>query len=49
MHKKRTNKQFRFNVATRNFDMNNVILDLGYDVNILPKKTREKMGKPKMV
>ena len=29
--------------------MNGVILDLGSDVNILPKKTWEKMGKPKMV
>lgn len=29
--------------------MNSAILDLGFDVNNLPNKTWEKMGKPKMV
>ena len=29
--------------------MNSVILDLVSDVNILPKKTWEQRGKPKMV
>lgn len=28
--------------------MDDVILDLGYDVNILSKKTWEQMGKPKL-
>jgi hypothetical protein len=29
--------------------MDNVILDLGSDVNVLPKKTWEMMGKPKLI
>ena len=29
--------------------MNNIILDVGSDVNILPKKTWEQIRKPKMV
>jgi hypothetical protein len=29
--------------------VDNVILDLGSDVNVLPKKTREMMGKPKLI
>lgn len=29
--------------------MNNIIPDLGYDINNLPKKTWDQMGKPKMV
>jgi hypothetical protein len=29
--------------------LDNIILDLGFDVNMLPKKTRELMGKPKLV
>ena len=47
--KRCTNKECRFNATIGNFDMNSVILDLGSDVNILPKKTWEQMGKPKMV
>ena len=49
VHKKCTNKGFRFNAYVGNFDMNSVILDLGFDVNTLPKKMWEQMGKPKMV
>jgi hypothetical protein len=30
-------------------DVDNVILDLGYDVNVLPKETWEMMGKPELV
>ena len=29
--------------------MGDVILDLGFDINILPNKTWENMGKPKLV
>lgn len=49
MRKKRTNRKFRFNVAIDDFDMDNIILDLGFDVNILPKKTWEEMGKSKLL
>jgi hypothetical protein len=31
------------------YDMDGVMLDLGFDVNILPKKSWEVMGKPKLV
>lgn len=48
-HKKCTNKVFRFNASTGNFDMNSIIVDLGSFVNTLPKTTWEKMGKPKKV
>jgi hypothetical protein len=31
------------------YDVENIILDLGSDVNVLPKKTWEMMGKPKLI
>jgi hypothetical protein len=31
------------------YDMDGVMLDLGSDVNILPKKSLELMGKPNLV
>jgi hypothetical protein len=37
LHRKRTNKEFRFSVQIGEYDVDNVILDLGYDVNVLPK------------
>lgn len=39
--KKHTNKEFKFNTEIGNFDMNSVLLDLGYNVNILPNRTWE--------
>ena len=47
--KKRTNGEFRFSAQIGEYDVDNVILDLGSDVNMLPKKTCEMMGKPKLV
>jgi hypothetical protein len=44
--KKITSKEFRLNANIGDFNMGNVILDLGSDVNILPKKTWEAMGEP---
>jgi hypothetical protein len=49
LHKKRTNGEFRFNAKIGEYDIDNVILELGSNVNVLPKKTREIMGKPKLV
>ena len=46
--KKRINREFKFKVEIGNYEMYDVILDLGYDVNILPKNTWEQMGKPKL-
>jgi hypothetical protein len=33
----------------RSYEMDGVMLDLGSDVNILPKKSWELMGKPNLV
>jgi hypothetical protein len=49
LRKKRTNGEFRFSAQIGEYDIDNVILDLGSDVNMLPKKTWEMMGKPKLV
>jgi hypothetical protein len=47
--RKRTNGEFRFSSQIREYDVDNVILDLGFDVNVLPNHTWEMMGKPKVV
>jgi hypothetical protein len=44
-----TNREFRFNAQIGEYDVDNVILDLGSYVNVLPKNTSEMMGKPKLV
>jgi hypothetical protein len=49
LRKKRTNKEFRLSAQIGEYDMDNVILDLGSDVNVLPRQTWEMMGKPKLV
>jgi hypothetical protein len=49
LHRKRTNEEFRFSAQIGEYDVDNIILDLGSDVNVLPKKTWELMGKPKLV
>jgi hypothetical protein len=49
LHKKRTNGEFRFSAQIGRYDVDNVILDLGSDVNVLPKQTREMIDKPKPV
>jgi hypothetical protein len=37
--KRRTNKEFRLNANIGDFNMGDIILDLGPEVNVLPKKT----------
>jgi hypothetical protein len=49
LHKKRTNREFRLSAQIGEYDVDNVILDLGSDVNVLPKKTWEMMGKTKLI
>lgn len=44
-----TKREFWFNAQIVEYDMGNIILDIIFDVNMLPKKTRELMGKPKLV
>jgi hypothetical protein len=41
LHKNRTNGEFRLSAQIREYDVDNIILDLGSDVNVLPKKTWE--------
>jgi hypothetical protein len=37
VYEKRTNREFRSNAQIGDYDMDNIILDLGHDVNVLPK------------
>jgi hypothetical protein len=47
--RKRTNGEFKFSAHIGEYDVDNVILDLGFDMIFLPKKKCELMGKPKIV
>jgi hypothetical protein len=47
--KQRSGREFRLNSHIDNYEISDVMLDLGSDVNILPKKTWEAMGKPKLI
>ena len=46
---KRTNGEFKFNAHIVEYDVDNVILYLGSDVNVLPKKTWETRGEPELI
>jgi hypothetical protein len=46
--KVRTGKEFRLVAQLDEFEIKDVMLDLGSDVNILPKKTWEALGKPQL-
>ena len=43
-----TGREMRLNAQIGDYDMDEVILDLGSKVNVLIKQTWELMGKPKM-
>jgi len=45
-HKARTRREMRLTVQIGEYEMDQVILDLGSDVNFFPKQTWEKMGRP---
>ena len=45
----RTGKEMRLNAQTGDYEMDEVILDLGFKVNVLTKQTWELMGKPKLI
>jgi hypothetical protein len=47
--KNRTNREFRVSAQFGEYHVENVILELGSDVNVLPKKTWEMMGKHKLM
>jgi len=44
--RRRTSRDFRLNANIGDFSMGDIILDLGYKVNVLPKKTWQCMGEP---
>ena len=43
-----TGREMRLNAQIGDYNMDEVILDLGSEVNVLTKKTWELMGKPKL-
>jgi hypothetical protein len=47
--KKCTGREFKMTTELGGYNMDGVMLDLGSDVNIFPKKSWEVMGKPKLV
>jgi hypothetical protein len=46
--KVRTGKEFRLVAQLDEFEIKDIMLDIGYDVNILPKKTWDTLGKPQL-
>ena len=44
--KKRTNREFRLDAQIGDYDMDNIILDMGYDVNVIMTLTWETIEKP---
>lgn len=47
--RRRMGREMRLTAKIGEYDMEQVFLDLGSDVNVLPKKTWELMGKPKLI
>ena len=47
-HVRRMGREMRLNVHIGEYDMTDVILDLGSEVNVLPKQTWGQMGKPSL-
>ena len=45
----RTGREMRLRTQVGEFEMDEVILDLGSEVNVLTKQTWEQMGSPKLV
>ena len=43
---RRTGREMRLHAQIGDYDMTDIILDLGSEVNFLTKKTWEQMGKP---
>ena len=42
--RRRTGREFRLNANIGDFNMGDIILDLGFEGNVLPKKTWQCMG-----
>ena len=46
--RRRTSREFRLNENIGDFNMGDIILDLGSEVNVIPKTTWQCMGEPKL-
>ena len=46
--KKRTGREMRLTAQIGDYEMDQVILDIGSDANLLPKQTWQQMGEPKL-
>jgi hypothetical protein len=44
--KRRSRREFILSTHIDDYEIRDVMLDLGFDINIFPKKTLEVMGKP---
>jgi hypothetical protein len=44
----RTSREFRLNANIEEYNVGDIIMDLGYEVNVLPKKTWQCMGEPRL-
>lgn len=42
-------REFRLDTQIYGFDVKNIMLDLGFDVNVIPKASWEVLGRPKLV
>ena len=47
-YKKHIGREMRLNTQIGDYEMSQVILDLGSDANVLPKQTWQRMGEPKL-
>ena len=47
-YKKRTGREMRLTAQIGDYEIDQVILDLGSDANVLPKQTWQRMGEPKL-
>jgi len=47
--KSRISHEFRINSQIGDYDIEDIVIDLGSDVNVMPKRTWEVMGKPQLV
>jgi hypothetical protein len=47
--KRRSRREFILSTHIDDYEIRDVMLDLGFDINIFPKKTLEVMGKPYLV
>lgn len=41
--------EFQINAQIGDYDIEDILIDLGSDVNVMPKRTCEVMGRPKLV